>query len=65
MQYLLDTHTLIWFIDNNKMLSSRAAKEIINMKNDCFISIASLWEIAIKCNIGKLQLKSGFDNIIH
>ena len=65
MQYLLDTHTFIWFIDDVKTLSQKAAKEIAYIENDCFLSIASLWEIAIKCNIGKLQLKSSFHDITY
>ena len=64
MQYLLDTHTFIWFIEDDKMLSPKAAKEIIEINNDCYLSIASLWEIAIKINIGKLILKVPFKDLI-
>ena len=64
MQYLLDTHTFIWFIEDDKQLSQKAAKEIIDINNDCYLSIASLWEIAIKINIGKLILKTPFNDII-
>ncbi len=63
MQYLLDTHTIIWFCENDKMLSRKAANEIVDMNNTCFLSIASLWEIAIKFKIGKLQLTIPFEEI--
>ncbi len=60
MNLLLDTHTFIWFINGDKQLSVAARKRIENPKNKNFISIASIWEIAIKVSIGKLQLNSPF-----
>ena len=63
MRYLLDTHTFIWFGENDKLLSKKAAKEIKNSDNNCFLSIASLWEIAIKFGSGKLILKNTFHKI--
>lgn len=63
MQYLLDTHTIIWFCENDKMLSKKVASEIVHMNNVCFLSVASLWEIAIKFKIGKLQLTIPFEEI--
>ena len=63
MELLLDTHTFIWYINGDKKLSAKVKKNITNIKNTCFISIASIWEIAIKHANGKLDLKSGFSNI--
>ena len=63
MELLLDTHTFIWFINGDKKLPVKVKKAIINIKNTCFISIASIWEIAIKYANGKLELKSDFNNI--
>jgi len=59
---LLDTHALIWFVsdDSNLPLST---KEKIESADDVFLSIASLWEIAIKLNIGKLPLQGNFEDI--
>lgn len=58
MRYLLDTHTLIWFSNADKELSTRAKLTIENYhENLSYVSIATLWEIAIKVNIGKLKLK--------
>lgn len=63
MRYLLDTHTLIWFINGDKELSSRARKSIESDNAENLISIASLWEIAIKISLDRLILKTSFENI--
>ena len=47
-QNLLDTHTLIWFIEGSDQLSQKARQEIETENTNNFVSIASLWEIAIK-----------------
>ena len=36
---------------------------IADVENECFLSVASIWEIAIKTSLGKLELQSGFDRI--
>lgn len=64
MVFLLDTHTFIWFINGDRSLSETAINNIKNVDHTCFISIASIWEIAIKTNLNKLSLKSDFDEII-
>jgi PIN domain nuclease of toxin-antitoxin system len=48
MTLLLDTHALIWFLENNPALSSKAKSLIEDSKNEVFVSIISLYEIAIK-----------------
>jgi PIN domain nuclease of toxin-antitoxin system len=58
MKLLLDTHALLWSIGNSDKLSLKAAREIQNTNNDILISAVSLWEIAIKCGIGKLVIDS-------
>lgn len=62
-QNLLDTHTLIWFIEGSNLLSEKARKEIESENAANFVSIASLWEIAIKVSLGKIELKSSFNQI--
>ena len=56
MQLLLDTHTLLWWVNDADELSAKARKVIANSDNNCFLSVASCWEMAIKCSIGKLTL---------
>ena len=60
MKYLLDTHTFLWFINGSIELSPQAKKIIQNTENDMFLSIGSLWEIAIKIKIGKLSIDMTF-----
>jgi PIN domain nuclease of toxin-antitoxin system len=64
MNLLLDTHTYIWFSENNPELSKKAKKMIENSDNTAYISIASLWEMAIKISIGKLVIKQNFKAVI-
>ena len=63
MKYLVDTHSLIWFISGDPLLSSRARQLIDDEENQIFISIAGLWEMAIKFSIGKLNLEKPFEDI--
>ena len=53
MQYLLDTHTILWYLFGNDRLSKNA-KDIIE-SNICFYSYASFWEISIKQSKKKLE----------
>ena len=63
MRYLLDTHTLIWFLTNDEKLSHRARQLIESSSHESFCSIASLWEIAIKVGLGKLDLGEPFEQM--
>ncbi|MEO5572190.1 MAG: type II toxin-antitoxin system VapC family toxin [Bacteroidia bacterium] len=61
MRYLLDTHSLIWFLAADKQLSSAAKKQIDNFpETNCFVSIATFWEIAIKIKLGKIKFTHSF-----
>jgi PIN domain nuclease of toxin-antitoxin system len=64
MKLLLDTHTFLWFIMGNLNLSANARALIENQTNEKYISVASLWEIAIKVSIGKLSLSAPFATLI-
>ena len=55
MRLLLDTHSFLWYIEDDDRLSQRAEQMISNIDNEVLLSIGSLWEIAIKYGIGKLQ----------
>lgn len=60
--YLMDTHTLLWYLRNSQEISKKSL-EIINSEPTIFVSIASLWEIAIKNSIGKLQINESISKI--
>ena len=54
MKALLDTHTLLWWLDGDERLSSTARNWIEITEHRIFVSAASAWEIATKVRIGKL-----------
>ncbi len=64
MKLLLDTHSFLWFISGSANLSSTARSLIENASNRPFLSVASLWEMAIKLSIGKLSLAQPFEVLI-
>lgn len=53
---LLDTHTLLWWLEDDPALSSGAREAIADPANEPMVSTASLWEIAIKRSLGKLAV---------
>lgn len=62
-QSLLDTHTLIWYLNGSDELSEKAKAAIETENTVNFVSIVSLWEIAIKIGLGKLHLNTSFSYI--
>ena len=62
--YLLDTHTLLWFLNGDDTLSKPAKDILKDVENTIFVSIASLWEIGIKISIGKLKLAYSLEEIV-
>ena len=64
MQYLIDTHVFLWFINNAKELSQTAKTLIEDGNNEIFISIAGLWEISIKTALAKLTINGKYESVI-
>lgn len=60
MDLLLDTHALLWFIEGDESLSSSARAAIESPRSQVFVSIVSMWEMAIKASIGKLRLEPDY-----
>ena len=60
--FLLDSHTFIWLSENDSNLSNNL-REMIDIADRVYLSIASLWEIAIKLNLGKLSLQRSYETI--
>lgn len=56
MNYLLDTHALLWNLVSAKKLSAQVKDIVLNPESNIFISAVSLWEISLKYRIGKLKL---------
>jgi PIN domain nuclease of toxin-antitoxin system len=68
MNLLLDTHTLIWFFNGDILLSEKAKRSIIEIQHRKFVSIVSVWEIAIKISLNKLTFEGktiGFLDLIN
>ena len=63
MNLLIDTHALIWFITDNKKLPIQTRRIIESSENNCFVSIATYWEIGIKYSIGRLDLNADLETI--
>lgn len=64
MKFLLDTHTFLWFVNGDSKLSTHARTLIEDISNERLLSIASIWEMAIKASTGKLSFTSPFDRFI-
>ena len=64
MRILLDTHTFLWFIAGSSKLSSTARQLIESSSSSNLLSLVSLWEIAIKKSVGKLNLAQSFNELV-
>ena len=53
--YLIDTHVLLWAVSDDRRLS-RSQRAILEQGDGLIVSVASIWEIAIKRALGKLVL---------
>ena len=60
---MLDTHVLLWAIGNSDGLLPQVVKIISDRKNEVYVSAISLWEIALKQSIGKLELNFVIEDI--
>ena len=59
MRLLLDTHALLWWLNDDDKLGVQARRVISDSANDVLVSVDSLWEITIKLRIGKLAVDIG------
>jgi PIN domain nuclease of toxin-antitoxin system len=64
MKFLIDSHTAIWFFEGVPKLGGTTRALITNSSDDTSVSLASVWELAIKVASGKLRLKRGFDEYV-
>lgn len=64
MRALLDTSAFLWIIASSDRLGVNARNYISDLNNELFLSVASLWEIAIKTSLGKLELLKPFEQLI-
>ncbi|MDZ4834173.1 MAG: type II toxin-antitoxin system VapC family toxin [Candidatus Melainabacteria bacterium] len=64
MNFLLDTHVLLWWLDKPALLSSQARKAIADSDTSIFVSAATIWEIIIKKSLGKLVIPDNLEQVI-
>jgi PIN domain nuclease of toxin-antitoxin system len=60
VKLLLDTHTFLWHANGDPQMSATATSLLVDPTNDLFLSMATVWEIAIKAGLKKLALSSPY-----
>ncbi len=64
MKALLDTHAFLWWITDFSRLSKKAFEYISNGNNELYLSSVSCWELAIKENLGRIELPDRIEMLI-
>ena len=64
MRLLLDTHALLWWLTSPNLMNEETHEAIADPNNDVFVSAVSGWEIALKNNLGKLEVPENVYSII-
>ncbi len=65
MSYLLDTSAFLWFVSGDRKLSTQARRVLEESSGDFYLSLASIWELAIKANLGRgLELPRPFSEFL-
>jgi PIN domain nuclease of toxin-antitoxin system len=65
MRYLLDTHVFLWLATDDPQLTAAAREIFIDNDQECFLSAASIWEMAIQSSLGKLVLSTSVEHLVH
>ncbi len=65
MKILLDTHAFLWLMVDDPRLSVTAREVFLDPDNDILLSLASVWEMAIKANLRKLKLPQPVMEYVH
>jgi len=64
VRLLLDTHAFLWWVAGSRELSRKARSAIGSGRNECLVSVASAWEIAIKISLGRLRIDGSLDRFL-
>lgn len=64
MRLLLDTCCWLWWLSDTQKLSERQLNALISRQNQLFLSVATLWELSIKVNTGKLTIPQPLDKLV-
>ena len=64
MRLSLDIHVLLWWLDDPQLLSEAAREAIGDARNTIYISAAVVWEMTIKCSLGKLDVPPDIEAVL-
>jgi len=64
VRLLLDTHVLLWWLNDDRSLTDEHRRLIQDKRNSCYVSAATVWEISIKSGIGKLEIASEYLDVV-
>jgi PIN domain nuclease of toxin-antitoxin system len=64
LRLLLDTHAALWFLTDDERLSGSARNQIEDDTNRVLLSAAVVWEVAIKCSLGKLSVPDEYVSLL-
>jgi PIN domain nuclease of toxin-antitoxin system len=64
VRYLLDTHAFLWLATDDPQLTAATRAIFIDSERECFLSAASIWEMAIKSSLGKLVLATSLSHLV-
>lgn len=64
MRYLIDTHAFLWLATDDPQLTAAARTIFTDREQGCFLSAASIWEMAIKASLGKLALATSLEHLV-
>ena len=65
MNYLIDTHILLWILNDDERLSKKVKNIYLNSSNIIYLSMASIWELSIKSSLNKINLGQPLKFFIH
>ena len=65
MNLLLDTHIILWWLEDDPSLQNGHRRLIGDERNLCHISAASIWEISIKKGLGKLEIPDNYIKVLY
>jgi PIN domain nuclease of toxin-antitoxin system len=64
VQLLLDTHVLLWWLNDDPSLTEEHKRLIQDKRNACYVSAATVWEISIKSGLGKLRIAKEYLDVL-
>jgi PIN domain nuclease of toxin-antitoxin system len=64
MRYLLDTHAFLWMAEDDARLHANVRALVADLDNEILLSVASVWEMAIKSSLGKLILGTTLERLV-